>query len=569
MKAQWLKYLRFGVAVLLPAVLAVALASSPLIAATSTGLLKAREGVSALLRGKYEQAIAAYSEALEDETLSDPRRANIYNDLGVAKWRLKRVKDAIEDFNQAITLFPDYAVIYNNRGNALTDLGRPDEAVADFDRAVTLAPAYAAAYNNRGNAYYALEKYAEAARDFRKAAQLLPTNAVPYNGRGKAHNALGHPFAAIRDFNRAITLNAKYYSAHENRALALVAVDKHDEAISDLTQVIEARPEDARLYLARGKAYGSAKQYNPAFRDLDKAIKLAPELVDAYLARAELQFALKRFEPARADLTAALAINAELQSAYVKRAEASLRNGEPANGVPDVEKALELKPGDPKALEVRAIIRDMLGQKEQALADYQAVLAADPANAAARAAYQQAGLEAPPLPQPAPLGEEVKGWTIARDAKGRYIAANARFPKLAVTLEMYGDGEPAIIDWNLLKDNLQGIGLLEYYAGSLKGEGDRRLEYVAIVDLWRNKVVSIEPDRWGPVQATWNWQQVSVVITDPDGASNEIQLRKAPPPPPVAEEQERPFFGDGFFREERRARRREREPRGLLDWLFR
>ena len=81
------------------------------LAAADKALLHAREGAAALLRGKYDRAIASYSEALKSKNLQDPRRANIYNDRGVAKWRLKRAKEAIQDFNEAIELFGADVVI--------------------------------------------------------------------------------------------------------------------------------------------------------------------------------------------------------------------------------------------------------------------------------------------------------------------------------------------------------------------------------------------------------------------------------------------------------------------------
>ena len=77
-----------------------------------------------------------------------------------------------------------------------------------------------------------------------------------------------------------------------------------------------------------------------------------------------------------------------------------------------------------------------------------------------------------------------------------------------------------------MKDALAGIGLLRYAAGDL-GEGtDQELVYTAVVDLYANKVVSIEPYSWGTNTAKWDWQAYSVVVTDPDGNTNELKLRK-------------------------------------------
>ncbi|RMF07364.1 MAG: tetratricopeptide repeat protein, partial [Alphaproteobacteria bacterium] len=536
---------------------AMAIALMPEAARAANGLLQAREGVSALLRGDYEKAVAAYSRALEDRTLSDPRRANIYNDRGVAKWRLKDARGAVEDFNKAIELFPDYAVVYNNRGNALLELKQPEEAIKDFDRAIALAPAYGAAYNNRGNANHMLGHYEAAARDFRKAARLMPTNAVPYNGRGKTHVALGKPFAALRDFNRAITLNAKYSSAHENRAQALMAVDRYNEAVADYSSTIKTRPDDPMLYVLRGRAYAGVRKFNSAFRDFDKALKLAPDFALAYLERAKVQMMLKRYLPAQKDAAQAVALDPSLAEAFRLRGETYLRLGLAAEGLGDANVAVHLDPGDAEALALRGKIHELLERREEAIEDYRAALALRPDHAEARAGLEALGEEPPDVPAVVKVGDPAWGWQIYRDASGKYFARNGRFPKMRVDLEMYGEGEPRILAWNVLKNQLRGIALLEYYAGAAGEKEKKDLEYVAILDLWRSRVVSIEPDKWGDDSSRWTWKYTSVVVTDPEGNANEITLRKARLQA-YGEEGESGWFTDGFGQPRQRRPQRKR-----------
>lgn len=99
------------------------LLQAPANAASVNAAAKTQEAASALLRGNVEQAIKAYSEALRDEDLPNDRRAAILNDRGVANSRLGNHRAAVEDFNRAVQLFPEYAPVYNNRGNTLLALG--------------------------------------------------------------------------------------------------------------------------------------------------------------------------------------------------------------------------------------------------------------------------------------------------------------------------------------------------------------------------------------------------------------------------------------------------------------
>src|SRR5271165_467349 len=124
----------------------------PAFAAVDRSILKAQEGSSAILRGRFDLAISAFDDALKDPSLSPARQATLMTDRGVAKWRLRQLDAALADFTKAIALNRDYAPAYNNRGTVLMDLNRPDEAYKDFERAIALSPSFGAAFANRANA---------------------------------------------------------------------------------------------------------------------------------------------------------------------------------------------------------------------------------------------------------------------------------------------------------------------------------------------------------------------------------------------------------------------------------
>lgn len=571
--------------------------ASVLIAGTDAGaqsrdqtLLRAREGAAALMRGQYDKAIASYDEALTAPEIADFVEASIYSDRGLAKWRLGQTKEAIDDFNQAIQLSPENATVYNNRGNALMDLGHPDEAIKDFDRAIALSGNYGAAYNNRGNARAALGQYKPAFHDFRKAVELMPESAVPFNGRGKAHAELKRYHAAVRDLSRAISLDAKYMAAHQNRAEANLAIGKYREAAEDATQVLESQGEQPapELLLLRGRAYAGEKKFNPALEDLDRAIELKADLVDAYIERGMVFMQTRRFDDAIGDFTRAIQLDPQNAKAYVLRAEARLQGGTPDEtqsnvyaALNDVNQALGVTPNEPLALRVRGNVYEAFTRTSEAIADYRQALAQDPFQIESREALVRLEQEVPPEPGLA-LGEPVEGWVVREPSPGRYVASNPKYPSLRAELEMFGAGQPKILEWKLLKDALTGIGLLKYYAGDFEDGENSSLEYVAIVDTRASKIVSIEPHSWGNDPAKWNWQTASVVVTAPDGNANEIMLRQQrqrAAPAPVARE----FWGSQIPRttaaprttavpraERRRARRGgEGGGGGPFGWLFR
>lgn len=541
-------------------------------------LLRAREGAAALMRGQYEKAIASYDEALTAPEIADFIEASIYSDRGVARWRLNQTKEAIDDFNKSIQLSPENAAVYNNRGNALMDLGHPDEAVKDFDRAIALSPNYGAAYNNRGNARVGLGQYGLAFQDFRKAVELMPQSAVPFNGRGMAHTELKRYHAAVRDLSRAIILNPKYAAAYDHRADAYLGLGMYREAVADATQALTLQPDvpNPDLLLLRARANAGDKKLNPALDDLNKVIEEKPDLVDAYIERGMVFVQARRFDDAIGDLTRAIEIDPKNVKAYAMRASAKLQAEANDDALSDVNEALQIAANDPLALRVRGNVYEALTRTDEAIADYRNSLAQDPFQSESRDALQRLNQEVP-AEEGSPLGEPVAGWVIKEPQPGRYIASNPKFPALRTELEMFGSGKPKILEWKLLKDALSGIGLLKYYAGDFGDGEDTSLEYVAIVDTRANKVISVEPHSWGPAAAQWNWQAVSVVVTDPDGNANEVQLRKVRQRAPAERDDfwgfERPDAGAPP--EGRRAARRgggggeSSGASGMFNWLFR
>ena len=549
----------------LPAVIAVV----PPARAEDQVLLRAREGAAAMIRGQFDRAVALYDEALATPDVSKFVQASIYSDRGIAKWRMQQTKDAIDDFNQSIELAPDNPTVYNNRGNALMDLGHPEAALKDFERAIALRSTYGPAYNNRGNAYAALQQHDQAFQSFRQAARLMPQNAIPFNGRGRSQAELARYHAAVRDLTRAISLNPKYPSAYGNRAQASFAIGNYAAAAADASQAMELKPEppQPQLILLRAKAYAERNKFRDALTDFNRVLELDPNIVEAYVERGVLFANNRRHDDAIGDYTRAIEIDPKNAKAYAMRAQSKLRQEDLTGALYDVNEALTHSLSDPLALRIRGNIYEAQEREGDAIHDYKRALTKDPFQPESREALIRLQQEVPVVVG-APLAEPVGGWIITEASPGRYIASNPDYRALRAELEMFGAGKPRIIEWTLLRGALRGIGLLRYYAGSVSGEGE--LEYVAIVDTRANRVVSIEPERWGEKPATWTWQAVSVVVTDPDGHSNEIALRKQRSAP-VARRRNDGFWGNNQS-SRKKTRRRARGNRGGgggFDWLFR
>jgi tetratricopeptide (TPR) repeat protein len=75
--------------------------------------------------------------------------AEKYNMLGVEFNAKGHFDEAIEQFNEAINVYPNYAAAYNNRGAAFAGKGDPERALEDFNQALRINPYYRDAQFNR------------------------------------------------------------------------------------------------------------------------------------------------------------------------------------------------------------------------------------------------------------------------------------------------------------------------------------------------------------------------------------------------------------------------------------
>ena len=121
-------------------------------------------------RDGYGQALSLLSAALAQNP--DP---SVYNDRGLVHLASGFYKPALDDFNKASELRPDFARAYFNRGMAYRRMNRPEDAVADFSKAIELQNNCAEAYCNRGLAFLSLNQNDKAENDFNTALSFEKT----------------------------------------------------------------------------------------------------------------------------------------------------------------------------------------------------------------------------------------------------------------------------------------------------------------------------------------------------------------------------------------------------------
>jgi len=143
-----------------------------------------------------------FASPVTDNALSANNEGVVYNNKG-------EHEKALESFNKAIELDPEFSIAYSNRGWAYLELGHYDRAIVDCTKAIELDSKLALAYSNRGLAYIRLGQFEQAISDCTKAIELDPGLALAYSNRGQAYINIGKYEEAIADLDKAVELDPK------------------------------------------------------------------------------------------------------------------------------------------------------------------------------------------------------------------------------------------------------------------------------------------------------------------------------------------------------------------------
>jgi tetratricopeptide (TPR) repeat protein len=217
--------------------------------------LRTREG--------HEQAIVLFGKALE----ADQNFALAHYGLGISLYATNNRWKASGEFRKAIQLDGSLTDAYKWLGDLLVSSPRRlyDQAIQAYQKAVELSPDYAEAFVGLGDARQAKGQYDEAIGEYRKALQLEPENARVHFGLGKIYyNEKQLYHEAVAEYERAIQLDPKLVEAHLSLAELYQEKGLYQDAIARYSQVLSL---DSRH---PGATYGLALAYENV--DAKKAI---------------------------------------------------------------------------------------------------------------------------------------------------------------------------------------------------------------------------------------------------------------------------------------------------------
>lgn len=138
--------------------------------------------------GQIDDAIRLYSSALRQ----NPDQPDVWNNLGVALRRRKKLLAALIAYRRAAELRPENAGLWSNMGNCLREMMRFDEALVAHKKALELDDSIKSHRFNAGLVYRDMNRFEDALGYFESALAMDPDYVEANWDRALTHLALGN-----------------------------------------------------------------------------------------------------------------------------------------------------------------------------------------------------------------------------------------------------------------------------------------------------------------------------------------------------------------------------------------
>jgi len=223
------------------------------------------------------------NETLWNHTLAcTPPNGLAHHALGNTFLGLGRIDKAIEHFEAAAAIEPNYAKAHYNLAAALASVGRFDEAIEHYEKAVEIQPKDAAAHNNLGQAFLARGEIEKGMAHCQEAMRLDPSLAEAHDSVGSVLYVRGQVDEAIEEYRKALTVRPGYAAAHSHLGVALAKRGQFDDAIEEYRKALEAKADFAdQVHNYLGVALAARGKPDEAAIHFRKALAINPAFAEA------------------------------------------------------------------------------------------------------------------------------------------------------------------------------------------------------------------------------------------------------------------------------------------------
>ncbi len=219
--------------------------------------MRARRWRELVLSGRVVCLLWVFVSACKHvPTEQEQQGALIHHDLGVQAIQSGNVQGALREFQMALEMDPNLAEAHYAIGTLLhLSFGRREQAIEHFNKALAIRPNYSEAKANLANVYLDLGQYDRAIALYREALNdmLYPTPYIAQGNLGWALYKKGDTRGALENIRAALIVNPKFCQGFRNLGIIHRDQGNFEEACQEFSKYEQACPDAADAYYEEGK----------------------------------------------------------------------------------------------------------------------------------------------------------------------------------------------------------------------------------------------------------------------------------------------------------------------------
>lgn len=290
------------------------------------------------------------NEALDAYTRSMrlyPGNPEIWRRLGHTHARQKQLDKAEHALRVALRLKPGDVEAQLALAQVQLQRGNQTGAADLLGAGVAAEPGSAAAWELLGHAEFQRKRLGEAEAAWRRALELDPKLAGAWASLGTLQAQLGRPAEAEASLKHALEMRPELPDAWGNLAIVQAQQNRFTEAEASWAEATRHTPNDFKAWAGLGQVRERRLDYRGAVQAYAQTVRLAPDNADAWAAQAQAQMHSGQKRDAKASAVRALTLNAKNASALYTLSSIHGLDGELAQSLAYIERALEVDPGVP------------------------------------------------------------------------------------------------------------------------------------------------------------------------------------------------------------------------------
>ncbi len=340
------------------------------------------------LRSVARMRLGRYTEALEDLKAAiglNPKNAEYQANFGYVLWKLGRAEEAVNAERAALKVDPGNTTAHYQLGRFLLRLGeRKDlnEAIVELKRALELDPRQYEVRFELIAAYRELPDLAQAAAQLDVLQDSRPTDPRVFYVTGLLDTDRNDLSSAVRNFNEAIKRDPTLYGAWQDLGLAYIKGNRWDEAVKVFSDLAQRQPNSVEAAYFHALSLYNAGKMTEAETEARRALRVDAGAVEAHTLLGIVLASRGNANAEAADsLAQAIALNPASFDAqfYLGRVQYAMKDY--AASVKSLRAAVQLNPRHVEARFFLGTALESAGESDAAMAEYQSLAQSEPNSA--------------------------------------------------------------------------------------------------------------------------------------------------------------------------------------------